>query len=436
MTEEKRSRTQDNQDTCIVCYVLMLFVCCFLSFVLFSCKAQEALCAPVGPEEIATAPQSLDGTASAEGALSAQEPDHAGTPESSRVRSDGDMLYSLTRTGLDARDEAGTAAPSLVPSIEVRDTSAGDAGDAGGAVGSRGARRTTAARVSELTGIPYPLLLEEIYRRLEDDWEASAGGLGPSGEPSAADRVEDHAQASRRLIALGLLLEDRGVSGEALRAREALRSALAFATAKDAAPEDRLLAATYWIQTGRLEEAAAILEDLFPRPPLPARAVGDAVPPQTPEAPGLQSSFHLASLALARSVDGPGKYLPAAADSVSPVKTILIYGEFRSFRALREVGEDDAQPVYRRSFAASLRLLTAAGAQVDALHFLPEGRGVQVAENQDDMVNFWARYTIPEDLESGQYKIVIDGRDLIGGSSASAELALSVARRRVSGPAR
>lgn len=259
-------------------------------------------------------------------------------------------------------------------------------------------------RLHLLAGLPEDQLLAELASRYAREWTILSGGIG---SPVAEDFDPRLEEAAKRLIVLGLLRP-----GHAAAEADPLGEALTFAMAAERSAEHRLIAAAYLEGAGRTDEARAVLQDLWPSGPEGT---------DQKSGPPAQVPFSVEGLAFAAGIEGPGIYTPAPASQIAPGNMVLVYGEFRNFRSVIQ-GEGPEGPSYARAFAASLRLLSSTGAEVDRLDFLPEARGRQIAKDAVENVNFWARYRIPARLEPGEYRLVIEARDVLGCASASAEL--------------
>jgi hypothetical protein len=258
--------------------------------------------------------------------------------------------------------------------------------------------------------LSYASLVAIVASRLDEDWRSVTGGMGQHETP-----VERDARRSRvagRIVAASFLAEDPP-------ARDgALAEALQASRIEGSAPEYRLLAAACLLRAGASDEAWALV-----------RSVADEEPSSTspPDSTTVaEGEFRLANLAFAKSIDGLGKFVPAAGEDLVPGNAILIYGEFHDGASFLEEGSNGEGDRYRRSFSASLAVVSADGVEIDTLDFLPESRGSQTSEGPTDPVNFWARYTIPADLAPGPYRVRIRGTDVLGDSEASAEIPLVV----------
>jgi hypothetical protein len=246
-------------------------------------------------------------------------------------------------------------------------------------------------------------LLTELDARFSAEWTALSGGIGNPGADVADPRRDE---AARRLIALAAIRppEEPGP----------LTEALAYSMSDRRKMEHKLLAAAYLEMQGRGDEARRLVA-----------SVAGGAPGALPVGP-TPGAFHIAGLAFARTIDGPGKFTAAPPSQVAPGKTVLIYGEFRGFHNLLQEAEGGKEPVHRCAFAGSLRLISPAEEEIDRLEFLPEGRGLQEAPAAKEIVNFWARYRIPPNLKPGKHRIVVEGRDILAGSTASAEIEFDV----------
>jgi hypothetical protein len=245
--------------------------------------------------------------------------------------------------------------------------------------------------------------VEEIEARLGLEWASLPGGLGEAEAEEDAGRIN----SSKRLIAVAFL-RDAGES-------ESLEEALQFAMSQKTKSDLKLLATAYLTHAKQDVDARSLLEEIC--------AEGAAEPKGEKDAS--LSPFEVVSLSFARSIDGPGKFIPASESDVLPGKVLLVYGEFRNFRARREEADQDP-PRFRQAFRASLRLLAPSGKEIDELDFLPESRGRQTSSSPLETVNFWARYRMPESLKAGQYRLIVEAEDILGESSATRELSFEI----------
>ncbi|MBI4604247.1 MAG: hypothetical protein HY721_19990 [Planctomycetes bacterium] len=263
-----------------------------------------------------------------------------------------------------------------------------------------------------LDDLPDAALVSELQHRWTRRWTALSGGLGKS---ASTDHEPARREASRHVLALCFLREDHG-SGDPIVAE-----ALASAAQDDACDDNRLLAAACLKHAGMDEELHAILETFAGRSEGPAERTGET----EDEAPA-GAPFEVVGLTFARSIEGPGKYEQLDGSEIAPGRTVLIYGEFKNFLSVAETHDRSAKPSYRRAFAAELRVLSPEGEEIDRLVFLPEKRGHQTAPAHAEVMNFWARYRIPASLQPGQYQLVVEARDVLAGSTASAEMPFEV----------
>jgi hypothetical protein len=302
-------------------------------------------------------------------------------------------------------------------------------------------------------------LLAEIESRVLREWQVL------SGEFSGGDEIKQEyttlrRRAARRIIGLGVLLES--IESEE-KPDEKLRAALEAASEHLRGPENdlasRVLAAAQLARSADEEAVGGLLRELAPP------AAGSA--PEDDSAPGDDSTskddsapkdgsapkdragqegkapegkeaekekaragtggkpaggqFALASLAIARSIEGPGRFTPLPEEQVGPGKAFLIYGEFTNFTTVPAAGSR-----HRASFSASLKLLGPKNDIIGVLDFLPVGRGDQTMVSPAEKLNFWARYRLPASLAPGTYRMVVTARDLLGGKTATAQLQFRV----------
>lgn len=288
-------------------------------------------------------------------------------------------------------------------------------------VGSDTASLQTQATRVEPSEESLPQLVSRLQDRLLHHWK---------GAPEDADVHE----LARRIVALSYLGADQGATLEPL-------NAATLALQQSAREEDQILAALGLEKLGRTEEAQGVLHNLIgvrpepssaeePATAKPAEAIADEVqstpaPIETPEIPSVEE-FTLSSVVFASKIDGPGQFETIAREKITRGKDVLVYGEFRNFQVTTEQGDRSDKEMYARSFRGNLQLTNENGKVIDELEFLPEGRGRQVVSEPAEPVNFWARYTIPASLESGNYRILIMATDLVGDRHAQAMLDFDV----------
>jgi hypothetical protein len=243
-------------------------------------------------------------------------------------------------------------------------------------------------------------LITELESRWSRQWSDLPGGIGGMDDDPRREKL------ATRLLAIGFL---RSPEAEPPRSIE---EALAYARATLREPQHKLMAAAFLEGAGRRVEAVELIAE-----------VSGGIGAPLAEAPRAER-FKLENLAFARTIEGPGKYTVLEPEDLRAGKTVLVYGEFRNFRSVLDSRGET--PVHHRAFAASLKLLKESGEEVDRLDFLPEGRGYQAAGDPGAIVNFWARYRLPQSLAPGKYKLVVEGKDLLAGAQAISEQALEI----------
>ncbi len=247
-------------------------------------------------------------------------------------------------------------------------------------------------------------LVEELQNR----WtKALALNQGRSELP---ERLE----TARRGLALSFLRENQGTG------RVELVQAAKTACEEGSTSDLRLLAAAYYARVGMQAEAKDSVAGLFE-----STSNSEIDQELSYEDLPQDDAFEVSRLSFSSSIDGPGKFVPIVPSDLSSGKSVLIYGEFRNFKNEAST-TPDSRTIYRSSFSASLRLMSSNGDLIDRLEFLPESRGLQQSPTRSDVTNFWARYKIPANVRPGSYKIVVEARDLLGGGSASGEIALTL----------
>lgn len=279
------------------------------------------------------------------------------------------------------------------------------------------ARATTFPAARDLTDearsepqVPRERLIEDLGSRLEVEWASLSGGVGRRGPDDIEARRRT---ASVELIAFSFLRAEGNGESEKM-----LGEAAALVSSADSNDLERLLLAAYLVRKGEEETARRILAGVL-------REDG-STPPSVTE-PG--APFALEGLAFARSIRGPRNYVPLEKAGLMPSKKVLIYGEFQNFKTKRGDTKAKEGPTYMRAFSASLRLVAADGTERDRLDFLPPALGRSESSSEDEIMNFWAEYRIPADLEPGRYRIIVDGKDVVGEALASAHLELDVEPR-------
>ena len=249
-------------------------------------------------------------------------------------------------------------------------------------------------------------LLEELEARFSQEWSSLPGGLG---DVQAEEESSGRFAASRRLIAVSFL------RNAADSKNEVLEEALRFAVSQSAKSDLKLLAAAYFTHSKQDGDALSLVSEICAEEPAGERGEGSGAP-----------SFEVVALSFARSIDGPGKFIPAGEGDVLPGKVLLVYGEFQHFRSKLEREDGQEAPAFRQAFSASLRLVAPSGTEMDKLDFLPESRGRQTSSSPLEKVNFWARYRLPDSLKAGQYRLIVDAKDMLGGNSASRDLEFEI----------
>jgi hypothetical protein len=252
-------------------------------------------------------------------------------------------------------------------------------------------------------------LLAVLKRRLAEKWN----NLDPAGEneeSSNREPVEPRRKASVEIIALSFL-------GESVDADTDLtRQALEAATSESADETQRLIAQAYATHFGTARESGDALTHLAHSTLKKGQDNEEAgTSPAVAPAP-----FKIDRLSFAESISGPGNFTPLE-EAVAPGREVLVYGEFRNFHSVKEIDQNQ-EVFYRRAFEATLSLFSEVGEEIDGLEFLPRKRGRQLTASRSELMNFWALYRIPAHLRAGRYKIAVNAQDLIGSSSASAEL--------------
>ena len=271
-------------------------------------------------------------------------------------------------------------------------------------------------------------LVSQLVEASTANFKELSGGLGQT-----PDEGREHAriQAAVSLLALSFLAAEPGIDKKVLE--EAVQASLGEA----GAPEHRLIAAAYLQRCGMTSDACRIVREFLSTSREAEATAQPLAGTSSTEDPAEAVPFQLSRLTFARSIEGPGQFVPAAPGDIHPGKTILIYGEFKNPRSVEQPAVDgNGGPGYYRSFSAYLRVYASTGEEVDHLEFLSKERGSHTSLRPDELVNFWARYRIPADLASGKYRLVVTARDHVGKSTASAELELSLQRRTRTSSAR
>lgn len=316
----------------------------------------------------------------------------AATPDESALRLKEQAFFNLAPLSLPLATAGDSVPPTVLTRAMNPDTSEAHRQQQGFV-----ARQPN----PDLSVLPEAALLDELARRWSSKW-------------SGASEVTDDADWTmlRDGLALGLLQPDHG-SDQIFRS-------LAMLAASRSAPDDvRLLAAAYHAHHGAPEHAREVLAGLF-EPEASEQQTTDLAVAST------NDSFQITGLSFARSIEGPSKFTPATLEEILPGRKVLIYGEFRHFKNEPE-GLKGVGTTYRRSFSATLRLLSSTGKELDRLAFLPRDRGLQRSQTESEVMNFWAKYQLPADLPPGTYKFVVEAEDILGDASATGELDLELA---------
>lgn len=282
------------------------------------------------------------------------------------------------------------------------------------AVEKSGADRTDTPVLSDAA------ILDLLRERLTGEWAELQGGLG---ESSAGAAPTSRTRTAAQLLALTFLL------GEEPLAPGILEEALTTAMDREATADCRLLAAACLLREGATDEGLALARQVSRAgEPVEDESAGSAGEQKASRAASpAPGRFHLASLSFARDIQGLGKFVPARREDLGRGSTVLIYGEFRGATTVEDGSSPEGRATLRQEFSARIDLLDSDGRIVDRLEFLPEGDGKHTAEYPGEHVNFWARYTIPQHLDPGEYRLVVHARDLLGDVPAMAELKLTLA---------
>ena len=340
------------------------------------------------------------------GAPDVVEPGHS-DPESLSTAPQGKILVAGAPEKADAAAGAGSETAGDARSAEpVAEDRSGEPllynldndADVGSPVAE--VRSVPGAGPRALETLPDSSLITELESRWSRQWSSLPGGIGGMDDDPRREEL------ARRLLAIGFL---RSPEAEPPRSIE---EALAYARATLREPQHKLMAAAFLEGAGRRVEAVELVAE-----------VSGGIGAPLVEAPRAER-FKLENLAFARTIEGPGKYTVLEPEELRGGKTVLVYGEFRNFRSVLDSRGET--PVHHRAFAASLKLLRESGEEVDRLDFLPEGRGYQAAGDPGAIVNFWARYRLPQSLAPGKYRLVVEGKDLLAGAQAISEQAVEI----------
>lgn len=256
-------------------------------------------------------------------------------------------------------------------------------------------------------------LVAQVESLVTAHWERISGGLGGDHVPDG--RADDGLQAAAHLLAVTFLGEPRPTD------LSCLRDAVALAGDPGSPRQYRLLAAACLERIGRPEDAQRIVGEVYaPVRAAPGTILPRALEPSEGERPAAGSgAFRLERVSFATRIEGPGQFTSADAEDLTPGATVYIYGEFRDAAAVLEQADT---PGYRRHFSGNLTLLDRGGRVLDTIEFLPRERGAHVSPRPDDLVNFWARFSVPADLSAGPYRVAIHATDVLAGTSAREEL--------------
>lgn len=270
---------------------------------------------------------------------------------------------------------------------------------------------TPAAGVGDaLASLQDAALIEELRERWSHEW------LSVKDDNSTEKPVAERVAAAKAGLALSFLRSDHGADDPALV--EAALTALS----EESGADTRLLAAAFHAHMGSWEVARTAVAGIFASDE--TAAAGNSDDPSSED-----KAFQVDSLSFASSIEGPGKFTRATAGEVAPGRSILVYGEFKNFKNEEEevIG---AGTVFKRSFSALLKLVGSNSTELDRLIFLPESKGVQQSPSKTEVTNFWARYKLPERLEPGDYKILVEATDVLGAATAIGEIPFTISKSR------
>ena len=329
-----------------------------------------------------------------------------GEPESASTAAQGKILVAGAPEKADAAAGSGSETTDDARSEEPEGKS-GDSRsllynlDNGANVGSPGVEvRSAPGGPRALETWPDGSLITELESRWSRQWSSLPGGIGGMDDDPRREEL------ATRLLAIGFL---RSPGAEP---HHSIEEALAYARATLREPQHKLMAAAFLEGAGRRVEAVELVAEVSGGIGAPLAEASRA------------ERFKLENLAFARTIEGPGKYTVLDPEELRAGKTVLVYGEFRNFRSVLDSRGET--PVHHRAFAASMKLLRESGEEVDRLDFLPEGRGYQAAGDPGAIVNFWARYRLPQSLAPGKYRLVVEGKDLFAGAQAVSEQTVEI----------
>ncbi len=135
--------------------------------------------------------------------------------------------------------------------------------------------------------------------------------------------------------------------------------------------------------------------------------------------PSAARDFRLVDVAFVSKIRGQGDYDLLGRRRFSTGERILLYGEFAGFGELMNASGNK-----QRGFAGTLKLRDTNGAELDSVVFLSKDAGFEPLTEGNELVNFWARYRIPDSLEPGRYELHVVATDLV--TSDRSRVALSL----------
>lgn len=348
----------------------------------------------------------------------------------------GESSRSEARTRSQPVDVAAQEPPTATPEANGRDA----APPASPAVAEPVARSPEdVLRASDDT-----VILGELERRnyqalqVANDQTHTQRSTDPDEQANLASEYRAlQESAARRVLAVGFLRDTTDAGGPADRTPTAHSVAETVLDDPSSDETSRLLLAAYYASSGQVQEVDRLLATLRPEDSVQPQtstqpfesgaliATVEDLEPEVRHAKPAERGFSVVRAVFARGIEGPGAYCTLPQDEIQPGKLVLVYGEFRNFRTEKLPAKSTGHP-HVCAFAAGFRLVDAQGETIDEVDFLPPHRGRQQLENDDDTVNFWARYRIPATLEPGAYDLFIDAEDLFGKVDTSASIPFKV----------
>ena len=140
-----------------------------------------------------------------------------------------------------------------------------------------------------------------------------------------------------------------------------------------------------------------------------------------------RGEFRILAPTLASEIAGAGDYIALRGRSLRPGQAVYLYCELIGFEE-RALESRDGEQRYERSFSGSITLIDADGESIDSIAFLERRAGTTRSSSPEEIVNVWAYYELPRELENGPYELHLSMRDHLAKASARARIELSIDR--------